>query len=99
MDLREALVALRAGWWLPVVAMVVGASVALGVSLLQPPLYTTSTQLFVSRSDQASTSDAYQSSLFSQERVASYAQLLGGDEVASRVIDRLGLDMTPAELS
>lgn len=98
MNIRESLAALRASWWLPLLAMVVGGALALGVSLLQTPLYTSSTQLFVSTTDHASSSDFIQGSQFSQQRVASYAQLLTGEELAGRVIQRLNLDMTPSEL-
>lgn len=99
MELREVLAALRASWWLPVVGLVVGALVALIASLLQTPEYTSRTQLFVSTTDSTSSSDAFQGSQFSQQRVTSYAQLLIGEELARRVIGRLGLDMTPSQLS
>lgn len=98
MELREVLAALRAAWWLPLIGLIVGALGALGMSLLQTPLYTSSTQLFVSTTDSTSTSAAFQGSQFSQQRVTSYAQLITGKELAGRVIGRLGLAMTPAEL-
>ncbi|MGY1594298.1 polysaccharide biosynthesis tyrosine autokinase [Geodermatophilus sp. SYSU D00708] len=99
MELREVLATLRAAWWLPVVGLVVGGVGALGVTLLQTPLYSSSTQLFVSARDTASTSEAFQGSQFSQQRVASYARLIAGEELAGRVIDRLDLDESPGELS
>jgi capsular exopolysaccharide synthesis family protein len=98
MDLREVLHALRVSWWLPVMGALVGGGLALALSLLQTPLYTASTQLFVSVTDSSSTSDVLQGSQFSQQRVASYAQLLTGEEMAGRVVQRLGLDLTPDEL-
>ncbi len=99
MELGEVLRALRAAWWLPLVGLVVGGAAALLVSLLQTPLYTSSTQLFVSTRDSASTSDAFQGSQFSQERVTSYARLITGEELAGRVIDRLRLAETPNTLT
>lgn len=99
MELREVLAALRAAWWLPLVGLVVGGGAALAVSLLQTPLYTSSTQLFVSTRDTASTSEAFQGSQFSQERVASYARLISGEELAGRVVDRLGIDESAGALS
>ena len=99
MELREVLTALRAAWWFPVVGLVTGALAALAVSLLQTPEYTSETQLFVSTTDATSTSDVFQGSQFSQQRVTSYAQLLTGEEMAQRVIDRLDLDMTAGQLS
>ncbi|MCZ2846582.1 polysaccharide biosynthesis tyrosine autokinase [Modestobacter sp. VKM Ac-2978] len=97
--MREVLSALRVGWWLPTVGLVTGGVVALAISLLQTPLYTSDTQLFVSTTDSTSTSDVFTGSQFSQQRVTSYAQLLTGEELAARVIDRLDLDVTAAELT
>src|SRR3954465_2730699 len=71
---------------------------ALLVSLLQTPRYTSTTQLFVSTRDSASTSDVFQGSQFSQQRVTSYAQLITGDELANRVIGRLNLNVPTSEL-
>jgi capsular exopolysaccharide synthesis family protein len=98
-ELREVPAAFRAAWWLPLVGVIVGSGVAALISSLQTPLYTTSTQLFVSTSDSTSTADVFQGGQFSQQRVTSYARLITGEELASRVIDRLGLDISPSELS
>jgi capsular exopolysaccharide synthesis family protein len=98
-ELRDGLVALRAAWWLAAVGLIVGGAVGLLVSLLQTPLYTSHTQLFVSTTDSTTTSEALSGSQFSQQRVSSYAQLLTGDEVAGRVIDRLGIEMSPEQLA
>src|SRR4051794_38647002 len=91
--------ALRVAWWLPVVGLVVGAGTALSLSLLATPLYSAHTQLFVSTTDSRSTSEVFQGSQFSQQRVASYAQLLGGEELAKRVIASQRLDLTPQQLA
>ncbi|MBY3555698.1 tyrosine-protein kinase domain-containing protein [Modestobacter lapidis] len=99
MDARDVLVALRRGWWLPAAGLVVGGVVALVLSLLQTPQYTSRTQFFVSTTGSGSTSDVFQGSQFSQQRVASYSQLLTGEEMAGRVVDRLGLEMSNSELA
>ena len=93
------LAALRAGWWLPAMGMLLGSGIALVFSLVQTPLFTSSTQLFVSTTDSASTSDAYQGSQFSQQRVGSYTRLIAGEELARRVAYRLDLSVPPATLS
>jgi len=98
MDLREALVALRESWWLPVIGVIGGAVAALLFSLAQTPLYTSSTQFFVSTRDSASTSDIVQGSQFSEARVTSYTRLITGEDLAGRVVDRLDLAMTPGAL-
>ena len=54
--------------------------------------------MFVSTADQ-STSTAYQGGLFATQRVASYADLVNGRELAQRVIDELGLDVEAADLT
>lgn len=68
------------------------------MSLLTTPLYQASTRLFVSTTAGSSVSDIYQGNRFSQERVISYAELLMGETVAQRTIDKLGLDMSADEL-
>src|SRR5687767_5113428 len=99
MDSRGVWAALRGAWWLPVLGALVGGAAALLASLLQTPVYTASTQLFVSTTDSATTSDVFQGSQFSEQRVASYAQLLAGEQLARRVIDDLDLKLSPAALS
>jgi capsular exopolysaccharide synthesis family protein len=99
MEFRDVLAALRAGWWLVVMGVVIGSLAALGVSLLMTPKYSASTQMFVSTDDASSTSAVFQGSQFSQDRVSSYAELLGGDELAARVVSTLGLDMSAGQLA
>jgi uncharacterized protein involved in exopolysaccharide biosynthesis len=71
MDFPELLAALRKGWWLPLVGLVVGGSAALALSLVQTPTYTSETQFFVSTADSASTADIFQGGQAAQQRVAS----------------------------
>jgi receptor protein-tyrosine kinase len=68
-------------------------------TLLQTPLYEASTRLFVSASSGSSATEVFQGMRYSQERVISYTQLLTGETLAQRTIDRLDLDMDPAELT
>ena len=99
MEFRDVLAALRHGWWLAVMGVVIGGLAALGVSLLMTPRYSAETQLFVSTDDSSSTSAVFQGSQFSQDRVSSYAELLGGEELATRVVGALDLNMSPGQLS
>jgi len=79
--------------------LIIGSAVGLLASNLHSPTYTASTQLFVSTPDSRTLSDLTTGSQFSEERVASYAELIAGPELARRVIDRLHLSMSPQELS
>lgn len=99
MELRDVLATLRSAWWLPLIGLVVGASAALGISLAQMPMYTATTQFFVSTSQVGTTSEAFQGSQFSQQRVSSYARVIEGKELASRIIQRLDLGLSNDELS
>jgi receptor protein-tyrosine kinase len=98
MTFSALLAALRASWWLLVVALLAGGGAALGTSSVQTPLYSSTTQLFVSTSDIKSTTDVYQGSQFSEQRVTSYVRLLTGAGLARRVIHRLDLPLTAEEL-
>jgi receptor protein-tyrosine kinase len=96
--LNEIVAAVKSGWWLAALGLLLAGNVALGLSLAQTPLYVSSTQLFVSTTDSTTPSSVYQGSEFSQERTASYVQLLSGTRLAERVVDRLGLDVSPAQV-
>ncbi len=99
MGTREILAALRAGWWLPLLGALCGAGAALLVSLTSTPLYVTGIQMFVSGTNTTSTGEALQGSQFTESRITSYAELLTGEELATRVVDELNLDVTPSELA
>ena len=100
MEFRDVAAALRAGWWLAVMGLVIGGVAALGVSLLMTPQYQAQTQLFVSTDDSSSTSAVVQGGQFSQDRMSSYAELLGGAELATRVLNTGSVEgLTPAELA
>ena len=90
MNLREVLAALRRSWWVVVVCALFAAGAGWGVSALQTPLFTSSTQFFVATTNSATTLEIFQGSQFSEQRVASYAQLVEGQELAARVVDRMG---------
>lgn len=98
MNIRDFAKLLRSRWLTVVVTALVVVLGAIAYTLLTTPLYQASTRLFVSTNSGASVSDLYQGNLFSQQRVLSYAELLTGETVAQRTIDKLGLDMSASEL-
>lgn len=89
----------RAGWRIVATSVTVFVAAAFGIALLVTPVYESRVELFVSMSNQPVGNDVYESSLFSQQLLPAYAELVKGDLLASRVADELALDLTPAELA
>ncbi|MCV7073483.1 polysaccharide biosynthesis tyrosine autokinase [Mycolicibacterium rufum] len=98
MNLQDYLKLLRARWLIVCVTTVTALLVAVIVTLLTTPLYQASTRLFVSTPAGSTLTETYQGNRFSQERVLSYTELLMGETLAQRTIDKLGLDMTAHDL-
>ncbi|OBB57169.1 protein tyrosine kinase [Mycobacterium sp. 852013-51886_SCH5428379] len=92
MTLQDFISVLRARWITVCVTIVVAVLGGVALTLLTTPLYQASTRLFVSTGSGSSLSDVYQGNRFSQERVISYAELLMGETLAQRTIDKLDLD-------
>ncbi|HEX2075215.1 MAG TPA: polysaccharide biosynthesis tyrosine autokinase [Geodermatophilus sp.] len=98
MDVRDYLRVVRAHWVLLVAGLLLGAVAAATVSLLLPKQYTAETQLFVSTTGSSDLATAVQGNHYAEQKVASYAELVRSKELATAVIDDLGLDMTALEL-
>jgi capsular exopolysaccharide synthesis family protein len=98
MDLQQYLRIVRRRWVLILVCLLLSVAAASIVTLRMTPLYDSTARLFVS-TPQAEGSDAYQGGLFSEQRVQSYADLIIGERIAQRVIDRLDLEVEPSELT
>ena len=93
MNLREAVKLLRTRWITVCMTALITFMGAVVYSLLQTPMYQASTRLFVSTtSGNNSASDLFQGNRYSQDRVFSYTQLVMGETLAQRTIDRLQLD-------
>ena len=99
MKIRELLKLLRDRWITVSVTALVTIMGAVLYTLLQTPIYQASTRLFVSTTAGTTATDLVQSSRYSQERVLSYAELLMGETLAQRTIDRLNLDMSAKALT
>lgn len=89
---------LRTGWKLIAAVVAVAVLGALAYSFLVTPKYEASTRLFVTTTEQTNATQLNDGGIFAQRRVLSYAKLLTGDVLAQRTIDKLSLDMTPAQL-
>jgi capsular exopolysaccharide synthesis family protein len=90
--------ALLRRWYVVVAGLLVGGGLAVGLLQAITPQYESNIQLFVSASGVTDLASATQSNEFSQQRTASYAQLLQGRDLAAEVVADLGLERTPEEL-
>jgi receptor protein-tyrosine kinase len=96
-ELRDYVRVLRRRWRIIVSCVVLSLVAATIVTFAMTPLYASTAGLFVSTP--TSGSEAYQGSLFSAQRITSYADLATGQELSRRVSQRLDLQTTPKELS
>lgn len=85
--------------WIVVGCLLVGGAGGWLLTKVIPATYTATTQLFIGSPAAGDSAGLYQGDLFSQQRAATYAQLFGGDDLATKVIDDLSLDMTASELA
>jgi capsular polysaccharide biosynthesis protein len=96
--LKRWWIVLRRRWLVVAVCLVVAL---VGVSVYNVTAhkeYTASTQLFLRAPDVKTSAGAYQGDLFSRQRVLTYSKMFKSDDLAQRVIDRLGLNRTPQQL-
>jgi capsular exopolysaccharide synthesis family protein len=98
LNIQEFAQLLRTRWVIICLTTLVAVLGAVAVTLLTTPLYQASTRLFVSSSASSSLSELYNGNRLSQERVLSYTELLMGETVAQRTIDKLGIDMSAEAL-
>jgi capsular exopolysaccharide synthesis family protein len=97
-ELRDYLRIMRRRWMLILGCVIVTVTAAALVTFNMTPKYASTTGLFVSTTP-SDTGEAYQGSLFSAQRITSYADLASGQELSRRVIEELDLDMDAADLS
>lgn len=98
MTLDQFVKVLRTRWITVCVAALFPILGTVAYTLFQTPLYQASTRLYVSTSAGSSMSDLYSGNRLSQDRVLSYTQLVMGETLAQRTVNRLGLDMSAASL-
>lgn len=90
---------LRRRWRTLVAVALTVLALAAGLTLLATPMYTSSTQFFVSTADSANSSQLAQGGTFTQQRVKSYSQLLKAPRLLDPVIAKAGVTDTPASLA
>lgn len=100
MDFQIIVSAIRRRWWVLAITALVGIFVGNLVSTHDVREYTATTRLFVAATGGGnSSSEAYSGGQFSEQRVESYAQMITGQQLTKRVVDRLHLPMSADELS
>ncbi|MDQ3734143.1 MAG: polysaccharide biosynthesis tyrosine autokinase [Actinomycetota bacterium] len=98
MELSQYLQAIRSHWRLILCMTLIGIAAAGAVTVLIPPSYASTSKLFVSTS--GTETNSAQANIVAQDRVPSYAQLLGTEQFAKEIIAQLGLtDMLPSDLA
>lgn len=98
MEFDDLLRSVRLRWLMIATTMLAFLAIAAVVTLSMTPQYRSTARIFIS-TPQSDNSDAFQGSRFSQQRVKSYADLLTGEAISRRVVDRLKLDENPRQLS
>lgn len=100
MELRSGLRLLGERWKLILITMLLATAASGFLTWRAVPQYASQVTLFVSSGvDPDDAASAYQGSLLSQQKVKSYTALLRGQRVLTGVIDRLDLNLTPAQLA
>jgi succinoglycan biosynthesis transport protein ExoP len=85
--------------WIMAITVLIGVGVGILLTRWLPHEYTAKTRLFVSTTGGTSSTESYQGDQFSQQRAASYAQIVTSEQVAQHVVDQLGLQMSAGELA
>lgn len=97
-NLQDAIRLLRARWVTILMTTLIVIFAAVVYTLLTTPLYQATTRLFVSTAVGQSATDIYQGNRLSQERVVSYTELISGETLAQRTIDKMNLDISAKDL-
>lgn len=94
---RAVLGVLRANWWVICVCAFLGGVAASAWSFAQTPTYASNATLYVTSGSDDNAQAAYQGSLASQQRVASYAKLVSSDVIVNDALSRTGLAMSTSD--
>ncbi|MHA7239335.1 tyrosine-protein kinase domain-containing protein [Arthrobacter sp. TMS1-12-1] len=99
MELSDYLRILRRNWLLITICAMTGLLLGAAASFAIRPTYTAQTKLFVATQNSGSVQELQQGNTFTQARVQSYVETVTEPLVLQPVVDSLGLDFTPAQLS
>ncbi|MBF4457325.1 polysaccharide biosynthesis tyrosine autokinase [Pseudoclavibacter sp. VKM Ac-2867] len=101
MELRDYLRILHKNWIIILICTLAGVAAGAGASLLVSPRYSSTAELYVSvrSSDGAVAQELNQGTTFARQAVQSYTSVVDKEIVTSRVIEELGLDLSPSQLA
>ena len=98
MDFKDLIRLARRRWKTIVSVFALAIIVSGGLSFTATPVYQSQSKVFIS-TDVSDPTAAVYASMFSTQRVQSYADLVSSQSVLSQVIKKLDLNLTPRELS
>ncbi|MGV1034624.1 MAG: polysaccharide biosynthesis tyrosine autokinase [Microbacteriaceae bacterium] len=99
MEIRDFLRILRKSWAIILGFAMLGTAIGLVYALLQKPIYSASSKVFVSTQTADTIGELAQGNTFSVQRVKTYSDLATTPAVLNPVIDDLGLNVSASELS
>lgn len=98
MELQDYLRVIRTYWWALVAAVVIGGLLAYGYTALQPRVYTASGSAIITTGTSEDLNDALSGDSYARSRVVSYLDIAKSRQVATKVIEELGLNDSPDSL-
>ncbi|MFB9237751.1 polysaccharide biosynthesis tyrosine autokinase [Plantactinospora siamensis] len=98
MNLQSQLRLVRRRWWIVLISIIIALGLAGLVTVRTAPKYAATTTYFVLSPNEQGIVGAYQGSLFLQQRVKSYSDLLTSDRLAQSVAAEGDLGLTAREI-
>lgn len=98
MDLHDYVNLLRRFWRSAIATLLIAVAAAAGLSLLQRPMWTATTSIYVAVESGGTASELSQGANYAERQVKSFVEVAKSPFVLQPVIDTLKLDTTPQEL-
>jgi succinoglycan biosynthesis transport protein ExoP len=99
MTFRELCAAVRRGWAMVLVAVLLGVGVTAAWTATRTPEYVATAQLFLGVRTATEAEDSRQDTLYLQQRMPSYAAVLRSPALGERVAEELGIAATGADVA
>lgn len=99
MELQQYLRILQRYWRSILATLLLSVTVLAGFTLLQTPTYTASSSVFLSVESGGTAGELSQGATYAERQVTSYVNVATSALVLQAVIDELGLELTPRDLS